>query len=198
MSDETLNENIEDQLNERQKNFCKFYIFDWNGKKAAIKAGYSEDSAASIASENLTKPNIQAYIEYLKKNLAEVAGISPLMVLQEHQKMAFSSIAHLHLTWIERKEFEALTDDQKACIQEISTKTSIIFDQVEKKPMEVEYVKIKLYDKQKSLDSINKMLGWDAPAKITLDGEVKGQNIIINFTEVLNEDEASEEAVKSI
>jgi len=43
------------------------------------------------------------------------------MVMEEHKKLAFSSIANLHNTWITRKEFEELTEDQKACISEITT-----------------------------------------------------------------------------
>lgn len=50
-------------LNERQKAFADYYIELGNATQAAIKAGYSEDSARSIGSENLTKPDISAYIE---------------------------------------------------------------------------------------------------------------------------------------
>lgn len=167
---------ITEDLTEKQKIFCREYILHWNGTKAAIKAGYSEDCAAVQASENLRKPNIQTYIAYLKANLAEVAEISPLMVLNEYKKIAFSSIAHLHLTWIERKEFDTLTDEQKECIQEIDTKiirkvfkefneASGEFEPVD---YDIEYVKIKLYDKLKGLEGINKMLGYDAPSKVDL------------------------------
>lgn len=166
-------DNIEDELNEKQKAFCKRYIFDWNGTKSykEIYKVESDDVAAVNASRLLSNAKIQAFIEHLKKNLAEVAEISPLMILQEHRKMAFSSIAHLHLTWIERKDFEELTDDQKACIEEISTKIRIEWkydpeNPKEKKPIEVEYIKVKLYNKQKSLDAINVMMGWNSPEKV--------------------------------
>lgn len=52
-------------LNEKQVRFCQEYIVDLNGTQAAIRAGYSEDSAASIASELLTKPKIQIYVQEL-------------------------------------------------------------------------------------------------------------------------------------
>ena len=87
-------------------------------------------------------------------------------------KIAYGTMAHLHLTWITRKEFETLTDDQKSCIAEIDTKTRTEWTSVEgaddKKPIVVEYVRIKLYDKQKALDAISKMMGYDAPQKIDL------------------------------
>jgi len=70
----------------------------------------------------LTKSNILARIKELQDNLAETAGITKLRILQEHQKIAFNSIASLHNTWIKRKDFESLTEDQKAIIAEIDTK----------------------------------------------------------------------------
>lgn len=70
----------------------------------------------------------------------------------------------MHNSWIDRVEFDQLTDDQKACIKSIQTK-------VEKRSYDdevrnVEMVKIELYDKLAALNSINKMLGFDAPAKV--------------------------------
>lgn len=50
-------------LNERQLAFCEYYIECGNATEAAIKAGYSEKTARSTGSENLTKPDISEYIE---------------------------------------------------------------------------------------------------------------------------------------
>lgn len=47
----------------RQKKFCEYYIQSGNAAEAARKAGYSEKTARSIGQENLTKPDIQAYIQ---------------------------------------------------------------------------------------------------------------------------------------
>jgi phage terminase small subunit len=60
----------QDKLTEKQIRFCQEYIIDLNGTQAAIRAGYSEDTAASIASENLTKPNIQEYTQELLEDRA--------------------------------------------------------------------------------------------------------------------------------
>ena len=169
----------ESNLTEKNKVFCREYIFDWNGTRS-YKAAYGEmtdDVAKAAASRMLTNVYIKDYIELIQKDLEKVAGISRLKVISEHLKIAFSSIAHLHETWIERKEFDRLTEEQKSCIEEISTKTqqktvwTWSEDEGKKIPEDytVEYVKIKLYDKQKSLDAINKMLGYDAPIKSILD-----------------------------
>ena len=163
-------ENNIEPLTDKQKKFCYEYCVDLNGTQAAIRAGYSKKTAAAIASQNLIKLNIQAEIKKLQDNLAETSGLTKLRILNEHIKIAFSSIANLHNTWIKRKEFESLTEDQKACIAEIDTKIKTEYDpDTEKRePIHVEYVRIKLYDKQKALESISKMLGYEAPSKIDL------------------------------
>jgi phage terminase small subunit len=170
------------ELTGKQKRFCEEYIFDFNGTRAAKEAGYSEDTAYSIASENLRKPEIREYIKELESDLAKTSGISRLKVLREHEKLAFSSIAHLHNTWIERKEFEQLTEDQKAAIIEIQTQTRTEMkynpESEEQEPVQVDFVKIKLYDKQKSLDSICRMLGFDSAEKIELSGGIKSYKIV--------------------
>lgn len=49
-------------LTPKQKAFADYYIELGNATEAARKAGYSKKNANNIASENLAKPNISAYI----------------------------------------------------------------------------------------------------------------------------------------
>lgn len=166
-----MDEGQEIELTDKQRRFCEEYIFDYNATRATKAAGYSEESARQIGSENLSKPYIRAYIKELESDLAKTLGITRSRVLREHEKLAFNSIAHLHDTWIQRKDFEELTNDQKACISEISTQTKV--ERINKGTKEealidVEYVKIKLYDKQKALDAISKMLGFNPVEKVDL------------------------------
>ena len=51
------------KLTAKQQRFCDEYLVDLDGTKAAIRAGYSEKTAAAIASENLRKPYIREYID---------------------------------------------------------------------------------------------------------------------------------------
>lgn len=161
------------KLTDKQEKFCYEYVLHLNATKAAINAGYSEKTAYSIGNENLKKPEIQARIQYMRDNLAETAQLSSLRVLKEHEKIAFTSIAHLHRTWITRTDFESLTDDQKSAIKSISTKVvkSNIGSSFEPEIVDVEYVKIELFDKQKSLDAINQMLGYNAPTETNISGD---------------------------
>lgn len=164
-------------LTEKQKIFCREYIYDWNATRAAKTAGYSEETAYAIGAENLRKPQIQAYLKEIQEDLEKIAGISRLRIAQEHLKIVNTSIAHLHNTWIERKEFDKLTDDQKTSIQEISTqiKTSRNADGTLE---ENEYIKIKLYDRQKSMDALTRLFGWEAAEKLEITGSVKSYKIV--------------------
>lgn len=57
-----------DKMTAKQKRFCEEYLIDLNATQAAIRAGYSKNSARAIANENLTKPYIK---EYIAKRMAE-------------------------------------------------------------------------------------------------------------------------------
>ena len=160
----------ETPLNARQLQFCKEYVLDWNGTQAAIRAGYSQKTAKVIASQNLTKVNIQAEIERQRNNTEELAGVSKLMVVKELTKFAFHSFDEIHNTWIERKEFEELSKEVKACIQEIDTKVfkKDIGKEGAPEIIDVEHIRIKFVDKRASMETLIKLMGWNNPQKIDL------------------------------
>lgn len=168
----------------RQEAFIREYCKNgWNGTEAAIRAGYSKrpTSASVIASKLLRHAKIQERITYFKAHLEELLNISKSRVIAEHKKIAFSTIAHLHNTWIERKEFEKLTDEQKECIQEIDSKVEHRFkreyveetQKMERVDYEVVFVKVRLYSKQDSLDSISKLMGYNEPDRLIIDDQRK-------------------------
>lgn len=163
------------KLTYKQEVFCQEYSIDYNATRAYMIAYPNvkkAETAKAAGSRLLTIVNVKDYIKKLQNDVAKTAGISRLMILMEHKKIAFNSIAHLHKNWIERKEFESLSDDQKSCIESIDVKIikkNIPDTEIE---IEVEHIKVKLYDKQKSLDSISKMLGYNEPDKIEHSGEV--------------------------
>lgn len=60
------------KLTPKQKAFVREYKKNGgNGTQAAINAGYSEESARAISSENLTKPYIQEALKQEEKKLQE-------------------------------------------------------------------------------------------------------------------------------
>ena len=54
------------RLTAKQEAFCEEYMIDMNATQAAIRAGYSEDTARQIGSENLSKPYIADRIVSLR------------------------------------------------------------------------------------------------------------------------------------
>lgn len=56
------------RMTKKQILFCEEYVIDWNATQAAIRAGYSERSAQSIAADLLKKPEIQAFIQQRMKD----------------------------------------------------------------------------------------------------------------------------------
>lgn len=68
-------------LDTRQESFCKNAACGMSGTQAAVKAGYSERSAASIASRLLKREDIKERISALVADAAGTLGISPIKVL---------------------------------------------------------------------------------------------------------------------
>ena len=84
------------KLTYKQKLFCEYYIETYgNGTEAVIKAGYkltkkgeiNKKLAKSIASENLTKPDIRKYID----ELLEVSGFNDDSVKLQHLNLISQS-----------------------------------------------------------------------------------------------------------
>lgn len=53
------------KLTPKQEKFCQEYLIDLNATQAAIRAGYSENTAYCIGWENLRKPEIRTRVENL-------------------------------------------------------------------------------------------------------------------------------------
>ena len=51
------------KLTLKQKRFCDEFIISGNATQAAVKAGYSKKTAGAMATENLKKPIIRAYLD---------------------------------------------------------------------------------------------------------------------------------------
>lgn len=73
-------------LTAKQERFCLEYVLDYNATQAAIRAGYSEDTARQIGSENLSKPVISSRIIELGNVTAEEIGITKRWILTKLQE----------------------------------------------------------------------------------------------------------------
>jgi phage terminase small subunit len=160
------------KLTIRQENFCNYYIELGDASKAYRRA-YNADKMKTETINNkayklLNRGDIGARLEELQAELKSKSDITKEQNLKELANIAFSSIADLHKTWIERKDFEDLTVAQKAAIKSISTKVlkKNIGTHDNPEIVDVEYVKVEMHDKLKALDSINRILGFYAPEKM--------------------------------
>ena len=75
-------------MTKKQKRFIEEYLVDLNATQAAIRAGYSPDTAGSIGSENLKKPEIRARIEKAIAERSKRTGINQDRIVMELAKIA--------------------------------------------------------------------------------------------------------------
>ncbi len=69
-------------LSDKQSRWIDEYLVDFNGAAAAVRAGYSVKCARSIASENLSKPDIQAVLRERQGVLASKLQIRQVDVVR--------------------------------------------------------------------------------------------------------------------
>ena len=74
-------------LRGKEERFCQEYVIDYNGTKAAIRAGYNPGDAANRAYRLMKKAEIAARIRELEKDLAErLAMTQDYVVIQLRQQ----------------------------------------------------------------------------------------------------------------
>ena len=70
-------------LTPKQQHFVEEYLIDLNATQAAIRSGYSRNSARQIGVENLTKPVIAAAVAKAKRERSERTEIDAEWVLRQ-------------------------------------------------------------------------------------------------------------------
>lgn len=71
------------KLTDKQQRFVEEYLIDLNATQAAIRAGYSAETARQIGAENLSKPVIQDAIQEAQNKRSERVQISQDDVLRD-------------------------------------------------------------------------------------------------------------------
>ncbi len=145
--------------NSRHDRFCREYIKDLNGTRAAIAAGYAKKSAKAAASRLLTNVNVQALLAKLTKKHADKLDLSAEKVLAELSRMGFSNM----LDYIKVTEegdayvdLSSLTQKQAAAIHEVTVDEYV--EGKGKHARKVKRTKLKLVDKIRSLELLGKHL----------------------------------------
>ena len=147
---------MSEKLTPKQALFCKEYLVDLNATQAAKRAGYSEDTAKQIGSENLSKPAIAERIQRGKDARAIAVGIDADMVLAELCKLATYNVQDFIVEGTDGlRTISDLDRDHAAAITEITTRRIAGKDGDDDTVIET---KVKLADKGQNLERIGKHL----------------------------------------
>lgn len=142
------------RLTKKQQLFIQEYLIDLNATQAAIRAGYSVESAREIGCENLTKPNIQNEIAKAMAERSKRTGVNQDRIILELARLAFVNMTDI--VDDKGKIKDTATDDDLSCIEGIKYKHS---DTDSGHIVERE---VKIGSKIKALELLGKHLGmWN-------------------------------------
>lgn len=164
-----------EKLTPKQQRFVEEYLIDLNATQAAIRAGYSENSAQQMGYENLSKPFIADYVAVAMRERQERTQVTSDMVVAELAKIGFSDLRNVltkngHL--IDPQDWD---DDTAGAISSLEVvKTHRAGDVEDDKPIEYTH-KIKTWDKNSALEKLGKHLGMyvDKVDHLSSDGSMK-------------------------
>ena len=170
-------------MTKKQKRFIEEYLIDLNATQAAIRAGYSPDTAKAIGCENLTKPDIRAHIDRAMAERSKRTGVNADRVVQELAKIAFVNATEVIDPKTATVREDALPEDT-AAIQSVKVK-SFGEDGLERE--------IKMADKLKALEMLGRHLGM---FKDKMDIEHSGVVDVRKVYDEMSEEELMELAKK--
>jgi len=141
-------------LTDKQRRFVEEYVVDFNATQAAIRAGYSPDTAQQIGSENLSKPVIQDAIQEIQSKLSEETGITAKRVIEEYAKIAFVDIREAFSVDNGLHDVRQIDDSTAAALSSVET------FEVRQDGMVIGHTrKVKFHDKIRALEALGKHLG---------------------------------------
>lgn len=149
----------EDGLTDRQRNFCYCYYENFNATQAAIKAGYSEKTAAEQGCRLLKNVKVKEFLEKLREVYRTEFLLTQERVMNRHVQIALSDM----------RDF--ITEDGKlrsnydgTLVKKLTIRSSTYSDGEVVK--EDRAVTIELEDRKNSLNFITKKLNLDPDTNI--------------------------------
>lgn len=154
-------------MSDKQKRFISEYLVDLNATQAAIRAGYSVDTAGAIGCENLTKPEIQAAIADAMRAREERTSITAEKVLREYARIAFFDAAKLFDEEGDPLRIHDIDADTRAAIAGLDVQ-----EMYEESVNTGRIKKYRIANKLGALDSVAKHLGmFTEKVDVTTDGK---------------------------
>ncbi|QIW21320.1 terminase small subunit [Bacillus thuringiensis] len=160
----------DEELSEKERLFCLYYVKYFNGTQAALKSGYTKESAHVQASRLLRRERVSSYIKELKGELVENVFVEAMDVLKEYIKIAFADITN-YVTFGQREvelepQEKISVDEDGNEVSEFITETRMMnfIDLAESNMVDGSIItevkqgrdgiSIKLADKMKALDKL--------------------------------------------
>ena len=152
-------------MTKKQKRFIEEYLIDLNATQAAIRAGYSPDTAYSIGQENLKKPEVRAQIDKAIAERSKRTGINQDRVVVELAKIALVNPGRV-INSSDATIREDAAEEDLAAVQSVKVKQSRL------ESGEIIEREIRMYDKIKALELLGKHLGmFKNKVEVNLDSE---------------------------
>ncbi|WP_273125825.1 terminase small subunit [Bacillus weihaiensis] len=148
-----------DELTDKQRLFCLYYVKTFNATQSAIKAGYASNSAHVEGSRLLRNAKISSEIKRIKQEMTHDIYVEAKDVLSKWVKIAFSDITDF-LTF-GRKDIEVGTDENgdpiTAEVNYVDFKNSHAVDGtlISEVKQGKDGVSIKMMDKEKALEKLS-------------------------------------------
>lgn len=139
-------------LTEKQKRFVDEYLIDLNATQAAIRAGYSPNTADKIGSELLGKTRVSDEIKMAMAERSRRTGINQDRILMELAKIALVNPAKV-------VNFDEATILEDALPEDLAAVASVKVKRFPTKDGEGIEREVKFYDKTKALDLAGRHLG---------------------------------------
>lgn len=148
-------------MTKKQKLFVEEYLLDLNATQAAIRAGYSPETAGAIGAENLKKPQIQNAIARAMAERSRRTGVNAERVVLELAKIAFANAGDL-IDAQDATVRDGASREDLAAIQSIKVK--------DMGDMGIER-EVRLADKLKALELLGRHLGMFSD-RLRVDGRL--------------------------
>jgi len=146
---------LEQVLNEKQLKFCQEYVLDFNATQAAIRSGYSKKTANRIASALLSKIDVSNEVQRLIKNAESKAIATAQETLETISTLVRSNLYNVFDENDCIKSSKEIPKELWPAIQSIESEE--LFDGTGRKKTVIGLKKkIKLWDKNKAIDTLAK------------------------------------------
>lgn len=152
------------RLTAKQKRFIEEYLIDLNATQAAIRAGYSPDTAYSIGSENLKKPDIRARVDKAMAERSKRTGINADRIIIELARIGLLNPDKV-------VNFNSATVKDEATEDDLSAIASVKVKTIPTEDGDIIEREVKFYDKIKALELLGKHNGMFKD-KVEVSGEL--------------------------